>query len=85
MLRIPSLSVVLPRLDGEPRRAWASYNLRYEEKAVVDLIQAWWSARMARPLSQPDVMSRVLELALENPRADLPPGLVEGRVRRDEP
>ena len=87
MLRIPALSVTLPRLDGEPRRALACVNLRYEEKAVVDVVHKWWSARFARPLTQPDVMSLVLELAFENPRADLPPGLVETlreRARRGD-
>lgn len=74
-MRIPSLHLTLPRLDGEPRRAWASVNMRYDEKAVIDILQAWWKARFARPMTQPDVMSLLLVLALENPRADLPPGL----------
>ena len=52
--------------------------MRHEEKAVLDVLHAWWSARSSRALRQPDVMSLLLELALENPRADLPPGLVAG-------
>lgn len=52
-------------------------NLRYDEKGAVDVVHAWWSARTGRNLTQPDVMSRILELAFENPRADLPPGFAE--------
>lgn len=77
MIRIPSLSLAIPRLDGEPRRSHSCVNLRHEEKALVDLLGAWWSARMSRPLRQPDVMSHVLALVLTHPAADLPPGLVE--------
>lgn len=81
MIDIPLLSLRLPRLDGEPRRALACVNLRHEEKALWDILAAWWSARSSRRLAQPDVMSLLLELALENPRADLPPGMVEALRR----
>lgn len=81
MMRVPSLSLVIPRLDGLPRRSWASVNMRYEEKALLDLLHSWWCARFARPLTQPDVMSILLDLALENPRADLPPGLAKRREK----
>ncbi|HET6404175.1 MAG TPA: hypothetical protein VFH78_05970 [Candidatus Thermoplasmatota archaeon] len=74
-LRIPSLALDLPRLDGQPRRSLACVNMRHEEKALLDLLQAWWSARSTRPLTQADVMSLLLALALEHPRADVPPGL----------
>ena len=74
--------LVLPRLDGEPRRSLACVNLRYEEKQLLDLLGAWWSARSTRSLKHPDVMSLLIELALENPRADLPPGLVEVASQR---
>lgn len=85
MIRIPNLWVTLPRMDGEPHRAWACFNMRYDEKAAVDVVHAWWSARTGINLTQPDVMSRILELAFENPRADLPPGFVEAlRPRRED-
>lgn len=80
MIQIPSLSVTLPRLDGEPRRAMSCLNVRHEEKALFDLVHAWWCARTTRRLTQADAMSLLLQLALENPRADLPPGLAVERV-----
>lgn len=47
-------------------------NVRYEEKLLFDHVHTWWRMRKGQDLRQPDAFSLLLELALENPRADLP-------------
>lgn len=46
--------------------------MRYHEKRKLDLIQAYWSARLGRALHQWDVISLLLALAVDNAVADLP-------------
>lgn len=74
-VRRSRLRLSLPRVDGEPRRALTSLNLRREEKVEFDHLHSWWALRRGRPISQPDAFSILLALALENREADLPPEL----------
>lgn len=60
------------RVDGDPRRAVTSLNLRHEEKADFDLLQAHWGRRFGRPLKQWDAFSLLLSYAVSNPLADVP-------------
>jgi hypothetical protein len=72
------LEVRLPhraREDGEPRRAVTSVNVRREEKLLFDHLHSWWRLQDGAALSQVDAFSRVLALALENPRSNAPPEL----------
>lgn len=63
------------RVDGEPRRALTSVNVRHEEKRVFDHLHSWWRMQDGQPMSQCDAFSRVLALALENPKVDAPQDL----------
>lgn len=56
-------------------------NLRYEEKADVDLLQAYWSRRRGRSLKQWDTFSVILSAALANPELDVPEELRPARSR----
>lgn len=71
----PRVPLDLPRVDGEPRRALASINVRRDEKRVFDLLHSWWSLRAESTLSQQDAASILFALALNNPDADLPADL----------
>jgi hypothetical protein len=62
----------LPQTDSEPRRAVSAFNLRYEDKALVDHLQTWWALRRGASLSQPDAFSILLHAALSNPLLELP-------------
>lgn len=59
-------------MDGEPRRSVTSVNLRHEEKADFDVLQAHWARRLGRPLKQWDAFSVLMSYALSNPAADVP-------------
>lgn len=75
-VRKPSRPPVLPRVDGRPSRALTSLNLRAEEKALFDHLHSWWSLRQGRSLRQADAFIILLALAMSNPAADVPEGLV---------
>lgn len=59
-------------VESPPRRAVAGLNVRHEDKAVFDALQAWWSLERGRPLSQWDAFSILLAAALENPALVVP-------------
>lgn len=67
------------RLDGLPRRAVTSVNVRHDDKALFDHLHTFWSWRRGRPLRQWDAFRLVLELAVENPRAQVPDEIRERR------
>ena len=50
----------VPQLDGLPRRAWGSWNVRHEDKRRLDLVHAWLCKERGAPLTQWDVFSLVL-------------------------
>lgn len=60
------------RVDGLPRRALTSVNVRHDEKLVFDHLHSWWRLQGGRAMSQCDAFSRVLALALEHPKVDAP-------------
>lgn len=60
------------KLDGRPRRSVTSVNVRHDDKAIFDLIHAYWALRSGRRLSQWDAFRRVLELAAQHPAAEIP-------------
>lgn len=67
-------------LSSRARRGLACVNVDPADKEVLDLLQWWWSLREGRSLSQWDVVSRLMALALSHPEADLPPREVFKRV-----
>lgn len=70
------------QMDGQPRRSVTSINVRAEEKRVFDHLHSFWELRVGRSLSQWDVFSRVLELALEHPKVEAPLDLQARQKRR---
>lgn len=65
------------RLDGQPRRAVTSLNLRFEDKRIFDHLHSWWSMREGSTLTQPEAFAILLRLALGNPAAELPEDLAQ--------
>ena len=76
--RAPARSPLSPRrLDGRPHRAVTSVNVRHDDKALFDHLHTFWSLRRGSPLRQWDAFRLVLELAVENPRAQVPRELLD--------
>lgn len=71
-------------MDGVPRRPFTSVNSRFEEKRAFDVLHKWWELSEGRALSQIDVFSRVLALALDHPEANIPKELERFRRRKEK-
>lgn len=62
----------LPQVDGQPRRSLTCVNARFEDKAVFDLLVAWWRLQGQRSLTHWDAFSVLLDAALNDPGLDVP-------------
>ena len=67
----------VPRIDGEPHRAWASVNVRREDKVRLDFLQWVWSQEFGHRLSQWDCVSILLAYYLEHEHGALGPAISE--------
>lgn len=69
-----ALQTAVQELPAEHRRALACVNARREDKALFDMLHAYWVMRGVAPMSQPDAFRKLLEAAVENAQLDAPPG-----------
>jgi hypothetical protein len=76
----PKIVKLIERADGKPRRSVTSVNVRFEDKAVFDVLHKWSCLKDGQEISQVDAFNRLLVLAWEHPRAEVPRGIKVGKL-----